>query len=109
MFAIPEPELQVSFALRLAELRPTIPMDALRETVRGLDIPTLDQEREATGSPDPRSAPPTPCRNRRRPARTSGGDGWSARGARVRRNARARCSPYGARSRSPDGRRRSAA
>ena len=43
-------------------------------------------------------------RSRRRPGRTSGGDGWSARAAPARRNAPARCSPCGARSHSPGAR-----
>ena len=41
-------------------------------------------------------------RKRRRPERTSGGDGWSGRAGPARRNAPARCSPCAARSRSPD-------
>jgi hypothetical protein len=43
-FKIPEPELQVSFAQALAEIRQSMLQDALRETVRSLDIPSLDRE-----------------------------------------------------------------
>jgi hypothetical protein len=43
-FAIPEPELQVSFARALAEIRAAMLQDALRETVSKLDIPTIDKE-----------------------------------------------------------------
>jgi hypothetical protein len=41
---IPEPELQVTFSSALAEIRATMLQDALRETVRKLDIPTIDKE-----------------------------------------------------------------
>jgi hypothetical protein len=44
MFKIPEPELQVSFARFLAEIREAMLQDALRETIRTLDIPTIDKE-----------------------------------------------------------------
>ena len=43
-FVIPEPELQVSFARALVEIREAMLQDALKETVRKLDIPTLDKE-----------------------------------------------------------------
>jgi len=41
---IPAPELQIEFAVALAEIRKLLLQDALRETVRSLDIPTLDRE-----------------------------------------------------------------
>lgn len=41
---IPAPELQIEFSVALAEIRELMLQDALRETVRGLDIPTLDRE-----------------------------------------------------------------
>lgn len=44
MIAIPEPELQVSFARQLAELRDKMLQDALRDTVSKLHIPTVDSE-----------------------------------------------------------------
>lgn len=43
-FSIPEPELQVSFALALGKIRSAMLQDALRETMRTLDIPTIDKE-----------------------------------------------------------------
>ena len=43
-FKIPEPELQVSFARALAEIRKAMLQDALRDTVRALDIPKIDKE-----------------------------------------------------------------
>jgi hypothetical protein len=44
MFKIPEPELQVSFARALAEIRAAMLQDALGTTVRNLAIPTIDKE-----------------------------------------------------------------
>lgn len=41
---IPAPELQIEFSVALAEIRQLMLQDALRETVRGMDIPTLDRE-----------------------------------------------------------------
>lgn len=41
---IPEPELQVTFSSALAEIRSGMLQDALRETVRKLDIPAIDKE-----------------------------------------------------------------
>jgi hypothetical protein len=43
-FRIPEPELQVSFAHALAGIRGTMLQDALGETIRKLDVPTIDRE-----------------------------------------------------------------
>jgi hypothetical protein len=43
-FKIPDPELQVSFARALAEIRSAMLQDALRDTVRALDIPAVDKE-----------------------------------------------------------------
>lgn len=44
MFKIPEPELQVSFALALVKIREAMLQNALLETVRMLDTPTIDKE-----------------------------------------------------------------
>lgn len=44
MFDIPEPELQVGFAQVLAEIRKAMLQDALRATIKDLDIPTIDRE-----------------------------------------------------------------
>lgn len=41
---IPPPELQIAFSVALAEIRRQMLQEALRETVRKLDIPALDQE-----------------------------------------------------------------
>lgn len=43
-FSIPEPELQVSFALALAEIRSLMLQDALRATMKGMAIPDVDRE-----------------------------------------------------------------
>lgn len=43
-FAIPAPDLQIDFALNLAQVRKVYLQDALSETVRDLDIPILDRE-----------------------------------------------------------------
>lgn len=43
-FQIPEPELQIDFAARLAEFRTSMLQDALVTTVGTLDIPTVDAE-----------------------------------------------------------------
>jgi len=44
MFRIPEPELQVSFAQALLEIRKAMLQDALRKTVRKLPISEIDKE-----------------------------------------------------------------
>jgi hypothetical protein len=41
---IPAPDLQIEFAANLAEIRQLMLQDALKETVRTLDIPALDRE-----------------------------------------------------------------
>jgi hypothetical protein len=41
---IPDPELQVSFTRALSEIRQTMLQDALAETIRRLDVPTIDRE-----------------------------------------------------------------
>ncbi len=43
-FNIPAPDLQINFALSLAEIRLRLLQNALSETVRGLKIPDLDRE-----------------------------------------------------------------
>lgn len=43
-FKIPEPELQVSFASALAEIRASMLQEALGETVRNLAVPDIDAE-----------------------------------------------------------------
>ena len=43
-FNIPAPELQINFALSLAEIRQRYLQDALSQTVRGLKIPDLDHQ-----------------------------------------------------------------
>jgi hypothetical protein len=43
-FNLPPPDLQVSFALKLTEARATILQDALKDTVRRLDIVELDRQ-----------------------------------------------------------------
>jgi XcyI restriction endonuclease len=42
--AIPDPELQATFASVLSDIRSLYLQDALRETVKGLSIPLIDQE-----------------------------------------------------------------
>jgi hypothetical protein len=44
MIRIPEPELQVSFALALTEIRSSMLQDALKATIKTLDIPTIDRQ-----------------------------------------------------------------
>lgn len=44
MFKIPEPELQVGFARELAQARKLLLQDALRRTLRSLDVPTVDRQ-----------------------------------------------------------------
>ncbi|MEI8703202.1 XcyI family restriction endonuclease (plasmid) [Mesorhizobium mediterraneum] len=41
---IPSPELQIEFSVALAEIRQLMLQEALKETVRKLDIPSLDRE-----------------------------------------------------------------
>lgn len=41
---VPDPELQANFAAVLSEIRERYLQDALREAVKSLDIPTIDQE-----------------------------------------------------------------
>jgi hypothetical protein len=41
---IPVPDLQIDFSLALAEIRRLYLQDALRDTVRALDIAALDQQ-----------------------------------------------------------------
>jgi hypothetical protein len=43
-FELPPPDLQVSFALKLSEARTQILQDALKDTVRRLDIVELDKQ-----------------------------------------------------------------
>jgi hypothetical protein len=43
-FAIPDPELQASFAASLSEIRSLYLQDALREAVNGLAVPDIDKE-----------------------------------------------------------------
>jgi len=44
MIALPDPELQVSFASSLSDIRSQYLQDALRETVKGLPIPSIDAD-----------------------------------------------------------------
>ena len=44
MITVPEPELQVSFASALSEIRGLYLQDALSEAVGALEIPAIDQE-----------------------------------------------------------------
>lgn len=48
MFRIPEPELQVSFARALGDIRKLMLQDALRSTVRRLDIAAVDKQLAST-------------------------------------------------------------
>ncbi|AEG54041.1 XcyI family restriction endonuclease [Sinorhizobium meliloti] len=41
---IPAPELQIEFAAALSEIRQLLLQDALKDTIKRLDIPTLDRE-----------------------------------------------------------------
>lgn len=43
-FAIPDPELQASFAASLSQIRSLYLQDALREAVNGLSVPDIDKE-----------------------------------------------------------------
>jgi hypothetical protein len=44
MIHVPDPELQIDFAIALAEIRSQLLQDALRETVRNLSVPQIDLE-----------------------------------------------------------------
>lgn len=48
---IPDPELQVTFAAGLVRIRESMLQDALRETIRTLDVPTVDRELAAIVPP----------------------------------------------------------
>lgn len=44
MFRIPDPELQIDFSVALAEIRKLYLQDALRETVRAIDVTEVDRQ-----------------------------------------------------------------